>query len=146
MQYFPAALQDLTDQFARLPGVGGKTAQRLAFHVLSLPYEDAQAFADSIIEAKNTTWISSHLEMDKLTELNPEEYVLSYMTVFPNKAAVLVVDINKEKVKETLSSIDTTEGAEESVSETDSEAIGEIDATFSRKSNRIFQIKSRAIL
>ena len=54
MHYFPAALQELADQFARLPGVGNKTAQRLAFHVLELPYEDAQAFADAIIEAKNT--------------------------------------------------------------------------------------------
>ena len=54
MQYFPAALQDLADQFARLPGVGGKTAQRLAFHVLSLPLQDAQAFAEAIIEAKRT--------------------------------------------------------------------------------------------
>ena len=54
MQYFPAALQELTDQFARLPGIGGKTAQRLAFHVLSLPLEDAQAFADAIINAKKT--------------------------------------------------------------------------------------------
>lgn len=54
MQYFPAALQDLADHFARLPGIGGKTAQRLAFHVLSLPLEDAQAFADSILEAKQT--------------------------------------------------------------------------------------------
>lgn len=54
MQYFPAALQDLADQFARLPGIGGKTAQRLAFHVLELPMEDAQAFADAIIEAKQT--------------------------------------------------------------------------------------------
>ena len=54
MQYFPAALQDLTDQFSLLPGIGGKTAQRLAFHVLSLPYEDAQAFADAIINAKQT--------------------------------------------------------------------------------------------
>ena len=52
MQYFPAALQELADQFARLPGIGGKTAQRLAFHVLSLPMEDAQAFADAIISAK----------------------------------------------------------------------------------------------
>ena len=52
MQYFPAALQDLTDQFARLPGIGGKTAQRLAFHVLQLPMERAQAFADAIVEAK----------------------------------------------------------------------------------------------
>jgi recombination protein RecR len=54
MQYFPAALQELADSFARLPGIGGKTAQRLAFHVLSLPQEDAQAFADAILEAKRT--------------------------------------------------------------------------------------------
>lgn len=53
-QFFPAALQDLADQFARLPGIGGKTAQRLAFHVLSLPDEDAQAFADAIVSAKQT--------------------------------------------------------------------------------------------
>ena len=52
MQYFPAALQDLTDQFAKLPGIGGKTAQRLAFYVLGLPAQEAQAFADAIIEAK----------------------------------------------------------------------------------------------
>ena len=54
MHYFPAALQELADQFARLPGIGGKTAQRLAFHVLELPLEDAQSFADAIIEARNT--------------------------------------------------------------------------------------------
>ena len=54
MQYFPAALQELADQFARLPGIGGKTAQRLAFHVLSLPVEDAQSFAQAILDAKRT--------------------------------------------------------------------------------------------
>ena len=52
MQFFPAALQNLADAFARLPGIGGKTAQRLAFHVLSLPLEDAEAFASAILEAK----------------------------------------------------------------------------------------------
>ena len=52
MQFFPAALQNLADQFARLPGIGGKTAQRLAFHVLSLPIEDAEAFSQAILEAK----------------------------------------------------------------------------------------------
>ena len=52
MQYFPAALQNLTDQFARLPGIGGKTAQRLAFYVLSLPEQEAQGFAEAIIAAK----------------------------------------------------------------------------------------------
>ena len=52
MQYFPAALQNLTDQFARLPGIGGKTAQRLAFYVLSLPEKEAEGFAEAIIAAK----------------------------------------------------------------------------------------------
>ena len=54
MHYFPAALQDLADQFAQLPGIGGKTAQRLAFHILSLPLDEAQKFADAILSAKQT--------------------------------------------------------------------------------------------
>ena len=54
MQFFPAALQNLADQFARLPGIGGKTAQRLAFHVLSLPLEEAEDFAAAIVDAKKT--------------------------------------------------------------------------------------------
>lgn len=54
MQYFPAALQDLADQFARLPGIGSKTAQRLAFYVLGLPEGEAKAFADAIVAAKQT--------------------------------------------------------------------------------------------
>ena len=52
MRYFPAALERLTEQFARLPGIGGKTAQRLAFHVLSLPKEDAENFAQAILDAR----------------------------------------------------------------------------------------------
>ena len=54
MLFFPAALQELSDQFARLPGIGGKTAQRLAFHVLSLPMEEAESFANAILDAKQT--------------------------------------------------------------------------------------------
>jgi len=54
MQFFPAALQELADHFARLPGIGGKTAQRLAFHVLSLPMEDAEEFSRAILEAKRS--------------------------------------------------------------------------------------------
>ena len=40
------------EQFARLPGVGYKSAQRLAFYVLSLPEQEARAFADAIMDAK----------------------------------------------------------------------------------------------
>ncbi len=52
MQYFPAALERLTEQFARLPGIGTKTAQRLAFYVLGLPKTEAEAFAQAIVDAK----------------------------------------------------------------------------------------------
>ena len=54
MNAFPAALERLAEQFARLPGIGSKTAQRLAFFVLGLPEEQAQAFADAIVDAKRT--------------------------------------------------------------------------------------------
>ena len=54
MNYFPNALDNLIDKFASLPGVGRKSAQRLAFHVLSLPEEEAIAFSDAIADAKRT--------------------------------------------------------------------------------------------
>ena len=52
MEYFPVPLEKLVEQFARLPGIGGKSAQRLAFHVLSLSEVEAQEFADAIVSAK----------------------------------------------------------------------------------------------
>ena len=54
MSFFPASLENLVDKFASLPGVGRKSAQRLAFHVLSLPDAEAQSFADAIISAKKS--------------------------------------------------------------------------------------------
>lgn len=52
MQYFPTALERLAEQFGRLPGIGSKTAQRLAFYVLGLPQEEAENFAQAIVDAK----------------------------------------------------------------------------------------------
>ena len=54
MQYFPPALEKLTEQFARLPGIGTKSAQRLSFYVLSMSDHDAEEFADAIVTAKRT--------------------------------------------------------------------------------------------
>ena len=54
MEYFPPALEKMVEQFARLPGIGHKTAQRLAFFVLSLPEGEVETFAQSILEAKRT--------------------------------------------------------------------------------------------
>ena len=44
--------QDLIDELGRLPGVGPKSAQRIAFHLLKLPKEDALRLARAIVEAK----------------------------------------------------------------------------------------------
>lgn len=52
MEYLPAPLEKLVEQFAKLPGVGGKSAQRLAFHVLNLPQEEAEEFSQAILDAK----------------------------------------------------------------------------------------------
>lgn len=45
-------LTKLIEQFARLPGVGGKTAQRFAFYILDLPEEKARQFAEAIVDAR----------------------------------------------------------------------------------------------
>ena len=52
--FFPAALENLIDGFASLPGIGRKSAQRLAFHILSLPAEEAEGFANAVLAAKSS--------------------------------------------------------------------------------------------
>lgn len=54
MRFFTAPVENLIEQFQKLPGIGRKTAQRLAFFVLSLPAEDAEAFADAVVQAKRS--------------------------------------------------------------------------------------------
>ena len=49
--YNVVPLQKLVEQFERLPGIGSKTAQRLAYFVLNMPKEQAKEFSDAIIEA-----------------------------------------------------------------------------------------------
>lgn len=51
-EYDVAPLSELIDKFAMLPGIGRKTAQRLAFFMLDLPKTDAEAFASAILVAK----------------------------------------------------------------------------------------------
>ncbi|MDR0838446.1 MAG: recombination mediator RecR [Oscillospiraceae bacterium] len=54
MSLFPPSLENLIDRLASLPGVGVKSAQRLAFHVLALPEGEAEAFAEAILEARRS--------------------------------------------------------------------------------------------
>lgn len=54
MAFFPPSLENLIDKFAALPGVGKKSAQRLAFYVLSLPDGETESFAQAILDAKKS--------------------------------------------------------------------------------------------
>ena len=49
--YNVAPLENLVEQFEKMPGIGYKTAQRLAYYVLNMSKTEAQAFSDAIIEA-----------------------------------------------------------------------------------------------
>lgn len=52
MDYYVSPLQNLIDEFQKLPGIGNKTAQRLAYHVLNMPEQSADRFANAIVDAK----------------------------------------------------------------------------------------------
>jgi recombination protein RecR len=53
MNFYAAPVAKLIEELGKLPGIGQKTAQRLAFHILNLPKEKAEALANSIVEAKS---------------------------------------------------------------------------------------------
>ncbi len=53
MDYYSKQINQLVEALSMLPGIGSKTAQRLAFHILSMPKEDAERLANSITEARN---------------------------------------------------------------------------------------------
>ena len=53
MNYYGKELSRLIDQLSALPGVGPKTAQRLAFHIVSMPQQQVEALAESITNAKS---------------------------------------------------------------------------------------------
>lgn len=54
MKQYPRPLGKLINELSKLPGVGGKTAQRLAYHILSMTDEEARSLASSITYAKET--------------------------------------------------------------------------------------------
>ncbi|MDR1065371.1 MAG: recombination mediator RecR [Oscillospiraceae bacterium] len=54
MSFFPASIENLVDKLASLPGIGTKSAQRLAFHLLSLPEGEAEAIAETLLTARRS--------------------------------------------------------------------------------------------
>lgn len=54
MDFYPVAIEKLIEEFAKLPSIGYKTAQRLTLHVLNLPKEEVEEFANALIQARGT--------------------------------------------------------------------------------------------
>jgi recombination protein RecR len=52
LDYYPVVLEKLVEEFAKLPGIGHKTAQRLTMHVLNLPQEEVREFANALVQAR----------------------------------------------------------------------------------------------
>ena len=52
MDYYSSQISKLIEQLSGLPGIGAKSAQRLAFHILNMPLENVEELSSSILEAK----------------------------------------------------------------------------------------------
>ncbi len=69
MGYYALTVEKLIEQFRKMPGIGYKSAQRLAFYVLELPKDQAKLFVDAVIEAKES--ITFCEKCCNLTDINP---------------------------------------------------------------------------
>ena len=65
----PGSLQDLVDQFKKLPGIGAKSAQRLAFHILRTPREDAERLCQAIRDVKDR--VTYCTTCNNITDVDP---------------------------------------------------------------------------
>lgn len=54
MDFYPIAIEKLIEEFAKLPGIGYKTAQRLTLYVLNLPGNEVKEFAEALMKARGT--------------------------------------------------------------------------------------------
>lgn len=52
MDYYSSHISKLIEEFSKLPGIGAKSASRMAFHIINMPVEQAESLATAIVEAK----------------------------------------------------------------------------------------------
>ena len=53
MDYYSSQISKLIEELSKLPGIGNKTAQRLAFHIINMPEEQVERLSNSIRDAKH---------------------------------------------------------------------------------------------
>ena len=54
MEFYPLAIEKLIEEFAKLPSIGKKSAQRLTLHILNLPKDEVEEFANALVKARGT--------------------------------------------------------------------------------------------
>ena len=59
MNYYGTQVTNLIEELRRLPGIGAKSAQRLAFHILAMQQEDVKSLSDALMEARTSTRLCS---------------------------------------------------------------------------------------
>ena len=91
MDYFSGFINQLIEQLSHLPGIGVKTAQRLAFHIMNMPADQAKRLADSITEAK------SHVQYCKCCQtLTDKELCPICANVKRDHSVIMVVETTQD--------------------------------------------------
>lgn len=100
MQYNAVPLQKLIEQFERMPGIGRKTAQRIAFYILGLPKNEAKAIADSIniaCEKIHKCALCSNLTEDELCPIcKNDKRDHSVVCVVEDSQSLIAIEKTKE--------------------------------------------------
>lgn len=93
-------IQELIDEFGRLPGIGPKSAQRITFHLLRIPATEAQRLASAIVEAKQRVRFCQTCfnlsELDQCEICSDDERDSSVVCVVEDARDVLAVERTKE--------------------------------------------------
>ena len=167
MSNFPASLETLIDKFSALPGIGKKSAQRLAFHILSMSDADAEAFANAITDAKRSVHcckICQNLTEDEVCKIcSSERRDKSIICVVSDPKDVLSIERGREyngtyhvlhgvlspmnhigpddiKIKDLLNRLTDTE-VEEVIMATNPDTEGEATAMYLSRLIKPFNIK-----
>lgn len=91
MDYYSGYINQLIEQLSHLPGIGVKTAQRLAFHIMNMPADQAKRLADSITEAK------SHVQYCKCCQtLTDKELCSICANVKRDHSVIMVVETTQD--------------------------------------------------
>ena len=91
MNYYSDAINQLIEAFNRLPGIGAKTAQRLAFHDINMPQEQVEHFADSLIKARKSIRYCKNCYT-----LTDQEYCPICQSTRRDSSVIMVVETTKD--------------------------------------------------